>query len=63
MRTLARYALSVGVAAALLASCGRSQPPIGAPVFRRRKGARSSRTPNAADHGCYRKPSTERCST
>ncbi|MGA9418534.1 MAG: hypothetical protein WBV40_05240, partial [Candidatus Cybelea sp.] len=31
MRTLARYALSVGVAAALLASCGRSQPPIGAP--------------------------------
>ena len=31
MRTLACYALSVGVAAALLASCGRSQPPIGAP--------------------------------
>jgi hypothetical protein len=31
MRTLARYALSVGTAAALLAGCGGSQPPVGAP--------------------------------
>ncbi len=29
MRTLARYALSIGVA--MLAGCGGSQPPIGAP--------------------------------
>ncbi|MGC1985542.1 MAG: hypothetical protein WA668_09155, partial [Candidatus Cybelea sp.] len=28
---LSRYALSGGVAVALLAGCGRSQPPIGAP--------------------------------
>jgi len=31
MRTLARYTLSFGAAAALLAACGGSQPPIGAP--------------------------------
>jgi len=28
---LSRFALSMGVAAALLAACGGSQPPIGAP--------------------------------
>jgi hypothetical protein len=31
MRPLARYALSLGAAAALLLGCGGSQPPIGAP--------------------------------
>jgi hypothetical protein len=31
MRTLARYALSFGAASALLAGCGGTQPPIGAP--------------------------------
>ncbi|MGB6714988.1 MAG: hypothetical protein WBE30_15300 [Candidatus Cybelea sp.] len=31
MRTLARCALTVGAAVALLAACGGSQPPIGAP--------------------------------
>jgi hypothetical protein len=31
MRTLSRYALAIGAAAALLAGCGGSQPPIGAP--------------------------------
>jgi hypothetical protein len=30
MRKLARYALSIGAAAALLAGCGGSQPPIDA---------------------------------
>jgi hypothetical protein len=28
---LSRYALAMGAAAALLAACGGSQPPIGAP--------------------------------
>ena len=28
---LCRYALTIGAAAALLAGCGGSQPPIGAP--------------------------------
>jgi hypothetical protein len=32
MRTLVRYASSIGTAAALLAGCGGSQPPISAPV-------------------------------
>jgi hypothetical protein len=31
MRTYARYALSIGAAAVLLAGCGGSQPPLGAP--------------------------------
>jgi hypothetical protein len=31
MRTLVRYASSIGTAAALLAGCGGSQPPIAAP--------------------------------
>jgi hypothetical protein len=31
MRTLARYAFNIGTAAALLAGCGGSQPPVAAP--------------------------------
>lgn len=31
METLARYALSIGAAAALLAGCGGSEPPAGTP--------------------------------
>jgi large repetitive protein len=31
MKTLARFAFSMGIAAALLAGCGGSQPPVGAP--------------------------------
>ena len=59
---LDRYALSAGVAVALLAGCGGSQPPIGAP------GAmpqipRSQHTPIGASRGCCRKQSVRTYST
>jgi hypothetical protein len=39
---LERYALSAGVVIALLAGCGGSQPPIGAPGAMPQTGARAS---------------------
>ena len=45
------YTLAMGAAAALLAGCGGSQPPIGAPGAMPLLGM-----PIAADRGCDRAP-------
>ena len=54
MGILSRYALSSCVAAAMLAGCGGSQPPIGAPVAMPQSRAIAQRTARGASRGCWR---------